>query len=205
MDFVITVAQVNLRTPRGSAEVMLRLASDYFDDRRDFLLESVRSKMRAGVSAQHGRPSERSEVTAVVLAGNGMARLIVRGTLPQTNVDERGRNPGGFPAWKINSPLYEWAEGIGILPAEMLTSQRRALAQILGKEGLRSELDKQQRENESTVFLIARAINERGLPRPGDELRRPFATTMAETQEEILRGLRDLKYEAAREINAATA
>lgn len=87
-------------------------------------------------------------------------------------VDETGRSAGGFPPFGVRSALLEWAR------FWFPENPRHA------------------------AFNIARAINERGLPRPGDPLRRPFRTTQQEMGPEIRRGLRLARAEAVRRTNA---
>jgi hypothetical protein len=97
----------------------------------------------------------------------------------QAFIDEKGARPH-FPPWKRGTKLYKWAERRGMFQPRLLASQARALGQLLGKGGVKGLEQSRVRQNESTVFLIARKQSLRGLPRPGDPLRMPFEKTAEE-------------------------
>jgi hypothetical protein len=99
--------------------------------------------------------------------------LSVYNTVVQALVDETGARPH-FPPYRKGSKLFAWVSRKGLGGRKLLTSQARAIGQLLGKGAVKQinlDVDKQ---TERVSFLIARAISRRGLPRPGDPLRAPF-------------------------------
>lgn len=166
------------RTPTGGDINLAEAVARYLATMEEELAGSVRDKMRRGVST--AEISEQGSVTTQ-LTGPPRPRLRVysrpvksgdQGSSAAAAVDETGRVPGSFPPFGPGSMLLEWAR------FWFPDNPRHA------------------------AFNIARAINERGLPRSGDPLRQPFRTTHMEFEQEIRRGLREARAEAVRRTNA---
>lgn len=121
----------------------------------------------------------------------------VYNTAVQALVDETGAKwRGRMPPYQRGSKLFAWVVRKGIARSFSGSERRyiasfyrtearkagagKAEAKQAGRSGLKDALGEQDRQAESVSFLIARAISRRGLPRPGDPLRKPFETTRKE-------------------------
>jgi hypothetical protein len=111
-------------------------------------------------------------------------------TIIQAAVDETGTVPH-FPPYKAGSDLFRWVLRKGFKPTPKQsrgTATRIGRAQakaagldkgsvkVAGRVAANRAADRAVKEIESISFLIARAISRRGLPRPGDPIRKPFGT-----------------------------
>lgn len=116
--------------------------------------------------------SERNSVEARVVVGNARLALSVSSNSVRAAVDETGANYSGVPPFGPQSALLEW------------------VIQTLNPRNPRW-----------TAKRVAIAIHDRGLPRPGDPLRQPFATTHRELGPQIRKGLVDVRARAANMVN----
>lgn len=109
--------------------------------------------------------------------------LSVFSTLIQALVDETGAKPH-FPPWKKGTKLYGWTlrKGFG---QDISKGQRqfirgrvgRGVGQRLGRGALAEHNKLVEKQIERAAFGIALKQSKRGLPRPGDPLRKPFEVT----------------------------
>lgn len=118
--------------------------------------------------------SERASVeTAIRLEGSRLS-LRVFSTSVRAAVDEEGANYKGIPPRGPGSALMQWVREV-LKPKDVWWTSRN----------------------------VAMAIQRRGLPRLGDPLRRPFAATHEEQEQQIRLGLRRARSEAVRRFNSA--
>lgn len=96
----------------------------------------------------------------------------------QAAVDETGAK-AHFPPYKAGSNLFRWVSRKGLAPKPTRQTRQEASRGLRGVEArvtANKDAARRVKQIESISFLIARAISRRGLPRPGDPLRSPFAT-----------------------------
>jgi hypothetical protein len=190
----------------GVEGILAETALQFFQSIEADVREAVRGRMRDG--GAHEGEKERDNLASTTIGGDSPS-LRVYGTLVQTFVDEFGLQPQrAFPPWRKGSPLYEWAlrHGIGQDTergeARFLTpSEARAAGQFLGAGTAKAHREGVERQVETAAFLIARAIYTRGLPRPNDPIREPFAQTFEEFLPEVRRGLEEACFRAADIVN----
>lgn len=144
-------------------------------------LQSIERVVQTAVQQKMRRgasPYEFSERSSVQTETRGGMRpqLRVFSNSIRAAVEETGATYGGIPPFGPGSALLEW---------------------------VRQFID--TRNPRWTAKRIALAIHDRGLPRPGDPLRKPFTTTHREQAPQIREGLRRTRAEAARRINLATS
>lgn len=172
----------------------------YFQGIEDAVYGGVFERMRDGGGAQSDR-SERGSLRTLTIGGDSPS-LRAWSDLVQAWVDEFGLDAGkAFPPWKEGSSLYGWVLSHDMGVGGLLESQPRALGQLLGAAGGKSEAERATKRTESVAFLIARAIWERGLPAPDDYLHSPFHNTFLEFAPAVEEHLFALGFEAAQRFN----
>jgi hypothetical protein len=207
--FIIPVPRVTFTFSEefaGVEDIVAEAALRFLESMRPQVTEAVRERMRDG--GEHEGLKERDNLTSVTLGGDAPS-LRVFGTLVQTAVDEFGLQPQrAFPPWKKGSDLYDWTlrHGIGQdteagEARKLSTREARAVGQLLGRGAVAAHNRGVERHVESVAFLIARAIYNRGLPRPGDFLHEPFAATFQEFLPAMRDGLTEAVFEAAGIVN----
>lgn len=155
------------------------------------LQEDVRAIQRKDTGQERART-----VFRVTSRSGGLNVLLrVYNDTIQGNVDETGAKPH-FPPYKAGSKLYQWVLRKGLAEGSKTRlggQQRRAIsarvradaraggasraeATLAGRQAVKDTAARLDKQVESVSFLIARAISRRGLPRPGDPLRKPFET-----------------------------
>lgn len=162
-----------------------------------YLQAKVRIKQRLDTGQERRR-------TVYRVGGRGTnVTISVYNTVVQALVDETGAKWGGsMPPYRAGSKLFAWVLRKGIarsfsgserkyIATFYRTQARRAgagqeEARQAGRAGLKDALNEQDRQAERVSFLIARSISRRGLPRPGDPLRKPFETTRKEERGAVI-------------------
>lgn len=138
----------------------------------------VREKQRVDTGQERKRTLWRSR------AKNSHLTVTVYNTVVQALVDETGaRWRGTQPPSHPGSKLYAWVERKG------LTSRTEGTTPTVGDETAR------------VAFLVARAIGRRGLPRPGDQLRKPFETTRKEERRAVLAMVDNAIFQSVKRMN----
>lgn len=157
----------------------------------DHLQASIRSIQRKDTGAER-----RATVYRVTTRKGGINVLLrVYNDTIQGAVDETGAKPH-FPPYKQGSKLFGWVLRKGLAETSKTRlggGQRRAIAARVaadarrqgatkqeatqaGRDAVKATANRLDKQAESISFLIARSISRRGLPRPGDPLRKPFET-----------------------------
>lgn len=174
--------------------------------------DAVRGKQRIDTGEERRRTIYRVEQKTSLLTIN------VFNTVVQALVDETGAKwSDRMPPYKEGSKLFAWVVRKGI--ARTFSGRERKFiagfhrtdalragaskeqAKQAGRAGLKDALDEQNRLVEQTTFLIARSIQRRGLPRPGDALRKPFETTRKEERPYIFATVNGAVEAAVNRIN----
>ena len=176
----------------------------------------LQSKIREKARLDTGE--ERRNTLYKVLTRKTVTMVSVYNRKIQAFVDETGAIFNGkLPPWREGSKLFGWVERKGFVEP-VLGSQTRAIAAFVRAEALRSGASREEakllgrqtvrdaetsrkRQLESTSFLIARAIARRGLPRPGDPLRKPYETTRDQERGTVQRFFQFAADTAANRIN----
>lgn len=152
------------------------------------LQDKVRSRQRKDT----GQERARTLYKVYSRKGGFNVFLSVYNTSIQGAVDETGAIPH-FPPYRIGSRLYHWVLRKG-LADRLGGGQRRAIAAYVraearasgatpeeakqaGRQAAKETSDSFDKRAQGVAFVVARAISRRGLPRPGDPLRKPFETT----------------------------
>lgn len=174
----LTARAIITRRQRGGPAIIAGQAAEVLESFREPLATRVRSFMREGISAELGYFSERESVNSEVLIDGGNPRLKVSSFLVQAAVDETGANFTTLPPFGPGSFLRFWV--------------------IL-------KLDPLPKKIYVTARGVARAILERGLPRPMDELRRPFHYASEEFRSAIIDALRAVGARAVVQIKNASS
>lgn len=139
------------------------------------LQRKVREKQRVDT----GQERRRTLVSGVKNLRRGIG-ISVYNTVIQGLVDETGATwSGGQPPSHPGSKLYKWVQRKGIAN-RMQPGARAAVRQAAGGRAAANASKRLASNLRSVTFLIARAIGRRGLPRPGDPLRKPFEVTRRE-------------------------
>lgn len=158
----------------------------------DRLQELVRGKQRIDT----GQERRRTVYKVTSRKGGLNVLLSVYNTSIQGAVDETGAKPH-FPPYRRGSKLFAWVirKGLAVrernrlgggqsraISARVRADARRAgatreEAKEAGRQAVRETVERFYKQAESVSFMIARSISRRGLPRPGDPLRKPFETT----------------------------
>lgn len=191
--------RVNIYIPgleRGS--ILLALALRTEAERQATRLEGqvkIRQRMATG--------EERRKTTSRITQKETYLKLRVYNPSIQAAVDETGAVPH-FPPYKRGSKLFKWVERKGLGGHVLTIAQARGLGQHLGKGAAKEYRDEQARITERVSFLIARAQSRRGLPRPGDPLRKPFEATTISERRNIYEGFKAAIYRGVNSINKAT-
>lgn len=190
----------------GVEGILAETALAFFESIKEEVRQAVHDRMRDG--GAHEGEKERDNLRALTIGGD-FPSLRVYGDLVQTFVDEFGLQPRrAFPPWKKGTDLYDWTlrHGLGQDTergeARFLSSREaRAIGQMLGRGAAAEHNRAVERHIESVAFLIARAIYNRGLPRPGDFLHEPFAATFEEFLPRVQAGLEEACFRAADIVN----
>lgn len=161
------------------------------------LTGKVRAKQRIDTGQERKRTLWKSKARGSSLV------VSVYNTVVQALVDETGaRWRGTMPPSHKGSKLYAWVLRKG-LATGLMGGQRRAIAARVradtrraggsplealtaGRAAAKETSDSQDKQALRVTFLIARAIARRGLPRPGDPLRKPFEVTRKEERPKIV-------------------
>jgi hypothetical protein len=207
--FTVGVPRVTINLSEAfnsPADVLAERALAFFLEIREEVYQAVFDRMRDG--GEHKGEKERENLKATTTGGDFPA-LRVYGDLVQSFVDEFGLQPQrAFPPWREGSPLYDWTlrHGFGQDTERgerrfLSAREARAVGQLLGRGASAEHNESVKRQIESVAFLIARAIWQRGLPRPGDYLHEPFAQTFEEYLPKVYDGLATVMFETAKEIN----
>ncbi len=154
-----------------------------------YLQDRVREKQRIDTGQERKRTLYRVKQSRQLPLQVSVYNTVVQGLVDETGATWRGK----MPPYRKGSKLFAWVMRKGIArsfdPNERRyiatyhrTEARRAgadkeTARQAGRAALKDALNEQDRLAESVTFLVARAISRRGLPRPGDPLRKPFETT----------------------------
>jgi hypothetical protein len=117
----------------GAAEDISLRALDYFNSIESEVYSGVFERMREGGSKHDGPTERESLMTSTIGRAGGDVSLVAWSDAIQAAVDETGAHFLGFPPWREDSSLFAWVEAHGF--GGLLTSQRRALGQLLGREG----------------------------------------------------------------------
>lgn len=178
--------------------------SFYIERHLEKLGEELVGDVRREQRKDTGQERERTRYAITRRVRGGLTfRLSVYNTVVQALVDETGARPH-FPPYRKGSKLFAWVSRKGLGGRKLLTSQARAIGQLLGKGAVKQinlDVDKQ---TERVSFLIARAISRRGLPRPGDPLRAPFKDVEA-MRRSYIRGSFSIPFAlASMRVNAET-
>lgn len=173
------------------------------------VMATIRSKMRRDTGDEQRSPQ--TEITT--RPGRIVMRTFSRKV--QAIVDEGGRAAGKpAPPSHRGSRLYFWVLRRGFVGATSLRTGRRTFrferpgfALRRDDEGRRRRVPvtRQQaafRRAERIARAIAIQIKRRGLPRPGDELRQPFARTAVELRAWIESRVRAAYERGAQRLNA---
>lgn len=153
------------------------------------LQDRVREKQRIDTGQERRRTVYRVKQNTRVPLQVSVYNTVVQGLVDETGATWRGK----MPPYRKGSKLFAWVMRKGLarsfdsrerkyIATFHRTEARRAgadreTAVKAGRAGLKDALNEQDRLAESVTFLVARAISRRGLPRPGDPLRKPFETT----------------------------
>lgn len=152
----------------------------------------VRQKQRVDTGQERSRTLWQSRIQ-----GAAGLRVSVYNTVVQALVDETGaRWTGSMPPSHPGSRLFNWVSRKGFSPRITNVGKRnirafarddapRAGADRAGQREAASQavsaaLSRRDKDVARIAFLVARKIARRGLPRPGDPLRMPFARTTKE-------------------------
>lgn len=145
-------------------------------------------------------------------------RVSIFNTVVQALVDETGAKwEGTMPPSHKGSKLYAWVLRKGIA-SRLGGGQRRAIAArvradtrraggsaiealLAGRAAARETTDSQDKQALRVTFLIARAIARRGLPRPGDRLRKPFEVTRKEERPRIIGIVNNAVFQSVKRMN----
>jgi hypothetical protein len=177
------------------------------------LTGKVRAKQRIDTGAERKGTQWKSRAVGSSLRVNVSNRLV------QALVDETGaRWSGSMPPFHAGSKLYKWVIRKGIasrlsggqrraVSARVRSNSRRAGASreesiAAGRQAVQETEAGREANIRSVTFLIARAISRRGLPRPGDPLRRPFEVTRNEERPFIVRTVNAAFARSVRRINS---
>jgi hypothetical protein len=121
---------------------------------------------------------ERRRTKFRVVTRKGQLNVELYNTVIQAAVDETGAKPH-FPPYKAGSPLFRWVSRKGLASRPSRQTRQAASRGLRGVEArvaANQDAANRVKQIERISFLIARAISRRGLPRPGDKLRKPFET-----------------------------
>lgn len=179
------------------------------------LQAKVREKQRLDTGEERRNTLWRSRVRGTNLL------VSTYNTKVQALVDETGaRWRGTMPPSHPGSKLFSWVSRKGLAPkigpaarrnirAFAREDARRAGAGRAGQnraanEAVEAALGGRDKEVARVAFAVARSIARRGLPRPGDPLRKPFEATRKEERPAIVRMVRAAVSNAATRINKAT-
>lgn len=209
------VQKVNVKIPGLKAGVEILNQELRFAGSRIavYVQGKVRDKQRNDTGEERRRT-----VYRISQAGSFLS-VSVFNTVVQGLVDETGAVfKDKMPPWRAGSNLYAWVQRKGIsrsydprerryIASFYRTEARRAGASQeealhAGRAGLKDAVDEEVRKAESTTFAIAKSIQRRGLPRPGDALRKPFETTRKQERANIFRMVEVAVQNAATRINA---
>ncbi len=179
------------------------------------LQRSVRAKQRIDTGEERRRTLFRSR-----MSGATNLSVSVFNTVVQALVDETGaRWVGSMPPSHPGSKLFGWVSRKGFVPrigraarrnirAFASADARRAGADRAGRaaaarEAVGAAMSRREREIAGIAFLIARSIARRGLPRPGDVLRKPFETTRKEERRRVEAMVEGAIFRSVKRINGA--
>jgi hypothetical protein len=172
----------------------------------------VRQKQRIDTGQERNRTLWQSRSRGANL------RVSIYNTVVQGLVDETGATwTGTMPPSHKGSKLYNWVLRKGIA-SRLGGGQRRALAAFVRAESRRAGASRsdsiqagrqaaaeatsdRDKEVLRTTFLIARAIARRGLPRPGDPLRKPFEDTRREERPAIIAMVNNAVFRSVKRVN----
>lgn len=168
----------------------------YFESIKNEVAEGVRSRMREFTGEEKGS-------VETLVSGTEEISLRVWSDLPQAYVDEFGQEPGSpggarqhWPPFGPASTLFAWVVAIINPQPRPRISKRKGKGKPKFTSG--GSLFSVQK---SVTWLVARAINDRGLPGPGDSLHAPFATTRAAMLPQIQQGLSAIGASVAEYVN----
>lgn len=160
----------------------------------------VTGKVRAKQRVDTGQERKRTQWKSKAVGSN--LRVSIFNTVVQALVDETGATwKGSQPPSHKGSKLYAWVLRKGIA-SRLGGGQRRAIAArvradtrraggtqeealFAGRAAAAETSASQDKQVLRVTFLIARAIGRRGLPRPGDPLRKPFEVTRKQERPKI--------------------
>lgn len=183
--------KVNIVTP-GLKALPEILIAEYFTASRhtgEYLRGKVRAKQRIDTGQERRRTDFR-----IKQSKRGNFVVSVSNTVVQALVDETGATwRSKIPPWRAGSKLFRWAQRKGLVRS-LGGGQAKAIASFVRKQARADGANKQEarqagrdavKDTESRinagaewqVHKLAVRIAERGLPRPGDPLRKPFETT----------------------------
>lgn len=173
----------------------------------------VRDKQRIDTGQERRRTLFRVRQTRAALL-----QVSVYNTVVQALVDETGAVWSGTqPPSHAGSKLYRWVQRKGIA-TRASGSERRAAANTVrrtaraegaskaealafGRSAAKAVSDRADKQILRTTFLIARAIGRRGLPRPGDPLRKPFEVTRKEERPRVLAMVNNAIFQSVKRMN----
>jgi hypothetical protein len=182
----------------GGADFASEGALSYFMSVESAVEAAVKERMRDGGDSNHDHVKERDSIMGLTIGGDNPT-LAVWSDVIQAAVDETGATFRNMPPWKEGTSLYAWVEARGL--GGLLVSQRRALGQLLGRQGAADEAEASKKRTESISYLIARSIWQRGLPGPEDFIHAPFHNTFLEFLPDVVENLQRIGFETAQHVN----
>lgn len=177
----------------------------------------VQGKVRAKQRIDTGQERRRT-VYKVTQTSRVPLLVSINNTVVQALVDETGAKWGGkMPPYQIGSKLFSWVQRKGLArsfsgrerkyiasfgrKAARDAGASREEAKAEGRAYLKEAVDTAEKQAERVSFLVARSIARRGLPRPGDPLRKPFEVTRKEERPRIVGMIDAAVARAANRIN----